>query len=202
MNRKPIEVEFHELELTIKMPVDVDCYRMAIRGLWLTYDHYSVETGSYRMPDLPNHLILLWDPSIGKLSNPSLRSFPRDRSCVAAVYLQCTLQCADLLHFSRKEFEEKLSIWKEQAEGRLLRVEEKKAILERIENPPALPGSLDRRGKRRKRPKRPQSATRGRQLQLHPNLLSILPTDTQLLPYLPTANEIIRQREGEEVRSG
>ncbi|XP_076668249.1 dynein axonemal intermediate chain 7 isoform X2 [Andrena cerasifolii] len=162
--RKPIEVEFHELKLTIKMPVDVDCYRMAIRGLWLTYDHYSVETASYRMPELP--VDLLWDPSV------------------------------DLLHFSRKEFREMLRIWEEQAEGRLLRIEEKKAILEQIENPPALPRSIERSGKRGKRPKRPQSATKDKQ-RLQANLLSILPTATQLLPYLPSANEIIQQREDE-----
>lgn len=67
-NKRPIEVEFNEMHLTIKMPADVNCYRMAIRGLWLSYDHYSIETSSYQMPSLPENLQYFWDPSIGALS--------------------------------------------------------------------------------------------------------------------------------------
>jgi len=52
--RKPIEVHFEEIELTIKMPVDVDCYCMAIRALWVKYDHYSDCATSYFMPKLPD----------------------------------------------------------------------------------------------------------------------------------------------------
>lgn len=52
-NRKPIEIIFKELELTLKMPVDLDCYSMAIRGLWLLYDHYSDQGSSFLMPDIP-----------------------------------------------------------------------------------------------------------------------------------------------------
>lgn len=58
-HRKPIEVAFEEIKLTIKFPGDVDCHRMAIRGLWLAYDHYSAETSSRRIPNLPKEF---WDP--------------------------------------------------------------------------------------------------------------------------------------------
>lgn len=53
-NRKPIEVHFEELELTVKMPSDIDCYCMAIRALWVKYDHYSDCAISYNMPELPD----------------------------------------------------------------------------------------------------------------------------------------------------
>lgn len=55
------------MKLTIKMPSDLDCHRMAIRGLWLAYDHYSIEANSYRMPQLPENLFDLWNPSLGTL---------------------------------------------------------------------------------------------------------------------------------------
>lgn len=52
--RKNIEVTFQEINLTVKMPIDVDCYCMAIRGLWVQYDHYSDQGISFRMPELPD----------------------------------------------------------------------------------------------------------------------------------------------------
>ncbi|XP_043285673.1 dynein axonemal intermediate chain 7 homolog [Venturia canescens] len=52
-DRKNIEIFFQELDLTVKMPIDVDCYCMAIRALWLQYDHYSDQGTSFKMPDLP-----------------------------------------------------------------------------------------------------------------------------------------------------
>lgn len=162
----PIEVEFNEMHLTIKMPADVNCYRMAIRGLWLSYDHYSIETSSYQMPSLPENLQYFWDPSI------------------------------DLLEFLRREFQEKVKIWEEQAEGRHLRLEEKKGILERIVNPPATTTKFDRRGKRGK--KRPQSGGKGKQSEFDVLVASAVPPVSQLLPYLPTATEILCQREGKK----
>ncbi|XP_071861726.1 dynein axonemal intermediate chain 7 isoform X2 [Bombus fervidus] len=116
---KSIEIEFEEMKLTIKMPSDLDCHRMAIRGLWLAYDHYSIEANSYRMPQLPENLFDLWNPSL------------------------------DLLEYSTREYEEKVRLHEEQAEGRRLRLEEKKAILERMEYPPVSP-RLDKRRKREK----------------------------------------------------
>ncbi|KZC12929.1 Cancer susceptibility candidate protein 1 like protein, partial [Dufourea novaeangliae] len=165
LNSKPIEVAFEEMKLTIKMPADVDCHRKAIRGLWLAYDHYSVETSSCRMPDLPEELRGPWD---------------------------CSL---DLLEFTRREYQEKLRIWEEQAEDRRLRLEEKKAILERMENPPA-PPSVQRRGRRGKKSKREQSA-KGHLSEFEQMLETFLPAETELLPYLPTPNEIVRRREEE-----
>ncbi|EGI63404.1 Axonemal 84 kDa protein [Acromyrmex echinatior] len=49
---KSIEVYFKEIELTVKMPLDIDCYCMAIRALWVKYDHYSDSSSSYIMPKL------------------------------------------------------------------------------------------------------------------------------------------------------
>ena len=34
------------------MPLDIDCYCMAIRALWVKYDHYSDSSSSYIMPKL------------------------------------------------------------------------------------------------------------------------------------------------------
>lgn len=36
------------------MPADIDCYAMAIRGLWLNYDHYSDLGTSYEIPNIPD----------------------------------------------------------------------------------------------------------------------------------------------------
>ncbi|XP_076379526.1 dynein axonemal intermediate chain 7 isoform X2 [Megalopta genalis] len=164
-HRKAIEVAFDEIKLTVKLPVDLDCHRMAIRGLWLAYDHYSVETESRRVPDLPAELRNSWDKP------------------------------PDLLEFARTEYREKLRIWEEQAEERRLRLDEKKTILEKIENPPALP-SARRGGKRGKKQKRPKSA-KNNASEFEQTLDRFLPTDGELLPYLPTPNEVVRQREEE-----
>lgn len=51
--RKPVEVVFDDINLTVKMPMDVDCYCMAIRGMWVNYDHYSDQTASFNAPELP-----------------------------------------------------------------------------------------------------------------------------------------------------
>ncbi|XP_050584489.1 dynein axonemal intermediate chain 7 homolog isoform X1 [Bombus affinis] len=162
---KSIEIEFKEMKLTIKMPSDLDCHRMAIRGLWLAYDHYSIEANSYRMPQLPENLFDLWNPSL------------------------------DLLEYSTREYEEKVRLREEQAEGRRLRLEEKKAILERMEYPPVSP-RLDKRRKRGKKEKKAHSA-KDYQLEFESTLASVLPSKTELLPYLPTPNEILDQKEEE-----
>ncbi|XP_054006510.1 dynein axonemal intermediate chain 7-like [Hylaeus anthracinus] len=163
--RQPIEVQFEEMKLTIKMPADVDCHSMAIRGLWLAYDHYSVDTNSYWIPEIPEKLVELWDSTLS------------------------------LLEFSKRDHEEKLRIRKEQAKERSLRLEEKKAILERMENPP-VPASAQRRGKRGRKQKKPQSA-KGAFPAFEEKLATFVPPETELLPYLPTPNEILRQREEE-----
>ncbi|XP_068974364.1 dynein axonemal intermediate chain 7 homolog isoform X2 [Bombus flavifrons] len=162
---KSIEIEFEEMKLTIKMPNDLDCHRMAIRGLWLAYDHYSIEANSYRMPQLPENLFDLWNPSL------------------------------DLLEYSTREYEEKVRLREEQAEGRRLRLEEKKAILERMEYPPVSP-RLDKKRKRGKKEKKAHSA-KDYQSEFESTLASVLPSKTELLPYLPTPNEILGQREEE-----
>ncbi|XP_043585446.1 dynein axonemal intermediate chain 7 homolog isoform X2 [Bombus pyrosoma] len=162
---KSIEIEFEEMKLTIKMPSDLDCHRMAIRGLWLAYDHYSIEANSYRMPQLPENLFDLWNPSL------------------------------DLLEYSTREYEEKVRLREEQAEGRRLRLEEKKAILEKMEYPPVSP-RLDKRKKRGKREKKAHSA-KDYQLEFESTLASVLPSKMEILPYLPTPNEILDQREEE-----
>ncbi|XP_050482726.1 dynein axonemal intermediate chain 7 homolog isoform X2 [Bombus huntii] len=162
---KSIEIEFEEMKLTIKMPSDLDCHRMAIRGLWLAYDHYSIEAHSYRMPQLPENLFDLWNPSL------------------------------DLLEYSTREYEEKVRLREEQAEGRRLRLEEKKAILERMEYPPVSP-RLDKKRKRGKKEKKAHSA-KDYQSEFESTLASVLPSKTELLPYLPTPNEILGQREEE-----
>lgn len=51
--RKSIEIIFKELELTLKMPGDIDCYAMAIRGLWIQYDYYSDTGTSFLMLSIP-----------------------------------------------------------------------------------------------------------------------------------------------------
>lgn len=48
------------------MPSDIDCHCMAIRGLWLAYDHYSIGSNSYWISKLPE-LFDLWNPTLGAL---------------------------------------------------------------------------------------------------------------------------------------
>ncbi|KAK1136444.1 hypothetical protein K0M31_000996 [Melipona bicolor] len=160
--RKTIEVEFEEMKLTIKMPSNFDCHQMAIRGLWLAYDHHSVEADSYRMPSLPDYLFDLWNPSL------------------------------DLLEYSAREHAEKLRLREEQAEERRLRLEEKKAILGRMEYPPVSP----RRDKRKKGKKQTKGhSAKDYELEFEATLATMLPSKSELLPYLPTPSEIIREAE-------
>ncbi|XP_070164199.1 dynein axonemal intermediate chain 7 isoform X4 [Polyergus mexicanus] len=113
-DRKPIEVHFEELELTIKMPLDIDCYCMAIRALWLNHDYYSDCAISYVMPKLPDEYENTY--------------------------------AIDFLTYCQNEYDAKVKIREDQVEGRNLRLQEKKAILEKIENPPVqVPTKLERK---------------------------------------------------------
>ncbi|XP_006623978.1 axonemal 84 kDa protein-like isoform X2 [Apis dorsata] len=156
---KCIEIEFKEIKLRIKMPSNIDCHRMAIRGLWLAYDHYSIGSNSYWISKLPE-LFDLWNPALG------------------------------LFEYSVKEYDEKIRISEEQAEGRRLRLEEKKAILEKLEYP-----SVPRIDKRKRAKKQKKSSPKDHQTEFESMLTSILPSKSELLPYLPTPNEIILERE-------
>jgi len=74
-----------------------------------------------------------------------------------------------------------LKIREEQVEGRRLRLQEKKAKLERLENPPSpVITKLEKKGKKKQ------------------GLIRIKHESEEIveLPYLPTPNEIILQREG------
>ncbi|KAJ8688006.1 hypothetical protein QAD02_023801 [Eretmocerus hayati] len=56
-DRKPVEVTFEEVGLTVKMPLDLNCYSTAVRVLWYGYDHYSDLVTSFTMPNLPDMYI-------------------------------------------------------------------------------------------------------------------------------------------------
>uniref|UniRef100_A0A1B0CGU5 Axonemal 84 kDa protein n=1 Tax=Lutzomyia longipalpis TaxID=7200 RepID=A0A1B0CGU5_LUTLO len=47
---KHTEVEFSLLDTTLILPPTVKCFRAALRGLWLNYDHFSDSCHSYFMP--------------------------------------------------------------------------------------------------------------------------------------------------------
>lgn len=90
------------------------------------------------------------------------------------------MRTLDFFIYCQNEYTTKLKIREEQIEGRRLRLEEKKAALERMENPPLLVlAKHERRGKQQQKvqPKR-------------------LEQEIEPLPYLPTPEEIIIQREG------
>lgn len=96
----------------------------------------------------------------------------------------------DFFTYCQNKYNEKLKIREEQVEGRRLRLEEKKAILEKMENPPApVPTKPERKGKLQKKPgiqgaKRPEPEQ-----------------EPEQLPYLPTPDEIILQRESINLKS-
>ncbi|XP_015116038.1 axonemal 84 kDa protein [Diachasma alloeum] len=150
-DRKSIEVIFNELDITLKMPVDMDCYAMAIRGLWVQYDHYSDLSPSFLMPEIP-------------------REYHANE---------------DLLTFTSNEYETKMKIREEQVEGRKLRLEEKKALVERLLNPPQ--AVKEKKGKGGKK----QAAVVGRTKKSEPE------AEPEPLPYLPTPDEIVLQKEEE-----
>ena len=98
----------------------------------------------------------------------------------------------DLLEYSAREHAEKLRLREEQAEERRLRLEEKKAILDRMEYPPVSP----RRDKRKKGKKTKGHSAKNYELEFEATLATMLPSKSELLPYLPTPGEIIRETEG------
>ncbi|XP_011313857.1 axonemal 84 kDa protein-like isoform X2 [Fopius arisanus] len=150
-DRKSIEIIFKELNLTVKMPADMDCYAMAMRGLWVQYDHYSDLSPSFSIPEMP-------------------REYHTNE---------------DLLTFTSNEYETKMKICEEQVEGRKLRLEEKKAIVERLLNPPQF--VKEKKGKGGKK----QAAAVGRSKKSEPE------GEPEPLPYLPTPDEIVLQKEDE-----
>lgn len=96
------------------------------------------------------------------------------------------IYASDFLTYCQNEYTTKLKIREEQVEGRRLRLEEKNAVLEKMENPPVLvPTKPERKGKQQKKPERIQGAKRPEQEQ-----------ESEQLSYLPTPDEIILQREG------
>lgn len=134
------------------MPVDLDCYSMAIRGLWVEYDHYSDQCLSYLIPIIPNDYLMN----------------------------------ENLLKFCNNEYEIKCKIRKEQMEGRKLRIEEKKTMVERLINPvQIMQPKIDKKGKTKK---------------INPPGGKVKKIETEIepepLPYLPTLDEIILQKEG------
>lgn len=118
-------------------------------------------------------------------------------SIILYIYIYIVFYFIDLLEYSTREYEEKVRLYEEQAEGRRLRLEEKKAILERMEYPPVSP-RLDKKRKRGRKEKKAHSA-KDYQSEFESTLASVLPSKTELLPYLPTPNEILGQREGKIV---
>ncbi|XP_053595939.1 uncharacterized protein LOC103573796 isoform X4 [Microplitis demolitor] len=152
--RNPIEINFKELDLTVKMPVDVDCYAMSIRGLWIKYDHYSDQGSSFLMPEIPQEYNMN----------------------------------EDLLTFCLNEYDTKVKIRHEQVEGRRLRLEEKKLMVERLSNPSQFVTSKsEKKGKQSKK----LSPQAGRTKKSEPE------AEPEPLPYLPTPDEIILQKEEE-----
>ncbi|XP_015512196.1 dynein axonemal intermediate chain 7-like isoform X1 [Neodiprion lecontei] len=152
-DRKPVEVVFDEINLTIKMPMDVDCYCMAIRGMWVKYDHYSDQTASFNEPELPEKY-------------------------------RGTL---DLLNYCQIEHETKAKIREEQAEGRRLRLEEKRLMAEKLANPPPTASQAEQK----KAKSQAGQYGRGKKNEPEPE------PEPEPLPYLPTPDEIILANEGE-----
>lgn len=190
LNRKCIEIEFKEIKLRIKMPSDMDCHCMAIRGLWLAYDHYSIGSNSYWMSKLPE-IVDLWNPTLGMLCIILLLSIFHS-NCVNLILFIAFFPLLGLFEYSIKEYDEKIRIGEEQAEGRRLRLKEKKAILEKLEYP-----SVPRIDKRKRARKPKKSSPKDHQTEFESMLTSILPSKlSELLPYLPTPNEIILEKEG------
>ncbi|KAL6443267.1 hypothetical protein ACFW04_002876 [Cataglyphis niger] len=148
-DRKPIEVHFKELELTIKMPLDIDCYCMAIRALWLNHDYYSDYAYSNVMPRLPDEYENMYT--------------------------------IDFLTYCQNEYDMKMKIREDQAEGRNLRLQEKKAKLEKVVSPPVrvIPRVEIRENQRK--------VSIPKHLESEP--------EEERLPYLPTPDEIILEKE-------
>lgn len=92
---------------------------------------------------------------------------------------------SDFFTYCQNEYNIKLKIREEQVDGRRLRMEEKKAKLERMENPP-VPVSTKPERKEKQQKKLGVQGTKRPEPEQEP----------EQLPYLPTPDEIILQREG------
>ncbi|XP_014207344.1 protein CASC1 [Copidosoma floridanum] len=150
-DKKAVEVSFEEVELSVKMPIDLDCYCTAIRVLWLGYDYYSDLTDSFAMPHLPEEL------------RPD----------------------TDLLEFCQRELNTVNGIQDEQRDERERRREEKRAQIERLLNPSATATKAGAGGKAKKA-KKPQTKDKQDDPKEH---------GIEALPYLPSPEEIVLQRE-------
>ncbi|XP_044014510.1 dynein axonemal intermediate chain 7-like isoform X1 [Aphidius gifuensis] len=151
-DKKPIEVIFNEINLSLKLPVDLDCYATAIRGLWSEYDHYSDECLSYLIPQLSNNYYMI----------------------------------DNLLDFCNNEYEIKKNIQNQQIEGRKLRIEEKKIMVDNLINPvQIITTKIDKKNKNKK-----LNTNIGKIKKIEDNKI-------EPLPYLPTPDEIILQKEDE-----
>lgn len=108
----------------------------------------------------------------------------KDRELFLQFFL--LVHASDFVTYCQNEYNAKLKIREEQVDGRRLRIEEKKAKLERMENPPVpVPTKPERKQKKpgNQGAKRPE-----------------LEQEPEQLPYLPTPDEIILQREGNNSR--
>lgn len=93
----------------------------------------------------------------------------------------------DLLIYCGNEFETKTKIREDQKEGRQLRLEEKKLLLEKLTNPPP-PPQIIKSDKMNKAGKKMDSLKSLKKQEPEP--------EPEPLPYLPTPDEIIIQNEG------
>lgn len=96
----------------------------------------------------------------------------------------------DLLTFCQNEHEKKTKIREDQAEGRKLRLDEKKAMVDRLAHPAQpIQAKPDKKSKQLKSKQlSQQSGGRGKKIEPEPEPVP--------LPYLPTPDEIILQKEG------
>lgn len=92
--------------------------------------------------------------------------------------------------FCLNEYDTKVKIRHEQVEGRRLRLEEKKLMVERLSNPSQFVTSKsEKKGKQSKK----LSPQAGRTKKSEPE------AEPEPLPYLPTPDEIILQKEGKKI---
>lgn len=92
-----------------------------------------------------------------------------------------------MLDFCQNEHKTKVKIREDQIEGRRLRLEEKKALVERLAHPtPPVQLKAEKKGKQAKN----KNASVGRAKKNEPD------PEPEPLPYLPTPDEIVLQKEG------
>lgn len=94
---------------------------------------------------------------------------------------------SDLLNYCQMEHETKTRIREEQAEGRRLRLEEKRLMAERLANPPPAVSQVEQK---KAKGQGGQYGSRGKKSEVEPE------PEPEPLPYLPTPDEIILTNEG------